>query len=290
MPRKRFRNLRLEPTLKKGPVRRSKRVLDRYKATQRLLGSIESLKEKAAAGFARRFAEELRDGEAVPDQTLALELAGRAVKTAMDALDAADDAYRREAIGRNHLNDACVHVADTEVYPEAIEVRRSITARFGREAARSVHGMEGRTRRKPKALKPQLDYLVGALRDPKHRLPPPLRPGAVVDRGRWLNQIEPGYEKLRAMLRELEELEHLEARLRDERDDELEAFDAVYAEALGLVRAVYGLGGIPKKLIWNLLPTVQQRRLRDKARGEREARADGRRPARRSGSGDDEAE
>ncbi len=88
-------NIRRDPTLRKGPVKHSKRVLDRIKAAEALRGSVESFKDHAAAGFGERFAGELRDGEAVPDLSLALELAVRSVMTALDELVEAGRRSRR---------------------------------------------------------------------------------------------------------------------------------------------------------------------------------------------------
>ncbi len=79
------------------------------------------------------------------------------------------------------------------------------------------------------------------------------------------------------MLGKLDDFERLEEALRKDRDYELEAFDVVYGEALAFVRAAFQLGGLGKKVIWGLLPTVQRRRLKGKARRERHARAEGRR-------------
>ncbi|MCP3985034.1 MAG: hypothetical protein GY723_11635, partial [bacterium] len=107
-----------------------------------------------------------------------------------------------------------------------------------------------------------------------------------VDPEGWLEQLEPGYLKLTAMLEELKHQERMEQGLRQARDYELESFDVVYSEALDFVRSVFCLGGLDDREIWHLLPNVQRRRLRQKARQERTARADGlREPADSSESG-----
>ena len=240
------------------------------------MGAIRSRKARAAEGFGLRFEDELRDGEAVPDQTLALELAGRAVQTAIDELVAADNRYCGEGTRRQMLNRACQAVARNEVYPEVRDLRSDIDTMFGRENARSVHHMEGKTRRKPKPLHEQLELVVDTLRA-KRLLATPLRAGAVIDREGWLARVEPGYKKLTAMLKELDNREATEARLRQERDYELESFDVVYSEMLAFVRSVYCLAGLGERVIWHLLPTVQRQRLSAKARQEGEARADGKR-------------
>ncbi len=97
-------NVRREPSLRKGPVRHSKRVDDRIKAAGSLRGSVARLKHAAADGFGERFAGELRDGEVMPDQTLALELAVRSVMSALEELVDADDLYCRKMIDRHYLD------------------------------------------------------------------------------------------------------------------------------------------------------------------------------------------
>ncbi len=276
-------DIRNRPTLRKGVARTSDRVRRRIKAAGMLRGAIESRKPQVADGFRRRFAAELRDGEEVPDQTLALELASRSVMRALGKLDQADKVYSGECIRRQALNVACFSVAKEEVYPELVDVRRSIDGKFGRRNARFYHRIEGRTRRKPLALYPQLDRLVGLLRNPEQAMPKPRRPGAKVDRQGWLDQLEPGYLKLKAMLAQLEEEEKREKHLRDDRDWELECFDVVYNEALEFVRSVFCLAGIDERVIWHLLPSIQRRRLRGKARRERGARAEGQRQSPGSG-------
>ena len=79
------------------------------------------------------------------------------------------------------------------------------------------------------------------------------------------------------MLGELDDHEVMEVALRNDRDFELESFDIVYGEVLDFVRSVLRLSGYSEKVVWHLLPTVKQRRLRSKARKESEARAEGRR-------------
>ncbi len=279
-------DLRNRPTLRKGGGRKSARVRRRIKAAGRLCGAIEARKDGVAEGFRRRFADELRAGEEVPDQALALEFAGRSVTRAVEELETADAVYTGQCTRRHALNVACIAVAKQDVYPELVDVRGSMDAKFGRRAAGFYHRIKGRTCRKPLRLYPQLDRLVSVLRNPEQAMPKPRRPSARIDRQGWLDQLEPGYLKLKAMLEQLDQEEKREKELRHDRDWQLESFDVVYAEALAFVRSVFCLAGIDEKVIWHLLPNVQRRRLRDKARQEREARAEGRRESGSAGSAD----
>lgn len=153
MPKKPIRkpiHVRKAPTVRLGRISHSDRVLFRSKAVASLRSSVDTLKERVADGFRARLEDGLRDGEAVPDPTLALELAVRRAETALEALQKADHVYCGQSIDRRTLSEACDHVAREEVQPELVEVRRAIDARYGREAAHRIHRMEGNTRRKPR--------------------------------------------------------------------------------------------------------------------------------------------
>ncbi len=281
--------LRDQPTVRKGRIKKSARVLRRIKAAGQLRGSIKSAKARAAAGFRQRFSAELLEGEEVPDLTLALELAGRSVARAIELLVEADNDYCGQSMRRKHLNQACTEVARWEVYPELVDVRRAIDIAFGREEGRRLHGMKGKTRRKPERLFPQLQGLVRELGSPLLELPKPKRPSSRVDIEGWLRQLEPGYLKLEAMREQLKAEERREHKLREGRDYELECFDIIYGEALAFVRSVFRLGGLSDRETWHLLPDVQRRQLRGKARQEREARAEGQRDSTRSADDDEPA-
>ncbi len=274
-------DIRREPTLRKGPAKRSKQVMDRIKATESLRGSIETFKDAAATGFRERFEGELRDGEVMPDQSVALELALRSVITALEELVEADKIYCRATMARSRLDKACREVAEREVYPRVRDLRHNLEWLFGKELGRELHGLKGPTLRKPKRVLPQVEDLVDRLRRQSGELPPPRMVGVVVDRGAWVGQVEPGYKKLKKMMRELEQRKIDEQHQRQVKDIALEDFDEVYGEALAFVRSVYRLAGYDDRVVWHLLPNTDRRRLKREARGEREARAEGRRAGRR---------
>ncbi|MEM7583563.1 MAG: hypothetical protein AAF560_09310 [Acidobacteriota bacterium] len=282
MPTRKPINLRRDPTLRKGPVQHSKRVRRRVKAADSLLSSIRTLKELAVEGFENKLAEELRDGEVMPDTTLALELVGRSVARARDALLQADRLYCRFGMRRTELEGACRHIAQA-LYPEVVHVRRAVDSRFGRGGGRNVHFMEGHTRRRAKQLHPQLERLIFGLRHPQ-AWPPPVRSGPPGEAEHWLKHLEPGFESLTRALDDLATHELQEVTRRDDRDYELESFDLTFSEAIDFVRSVFRLAGCHEKVVWHLLSTGEQRRLKRKARQEREARAEGSRTTDPSGS------
>lgn len=278
MPRQPTRKpitVRKDPTLRKGKAKNSVRVTHRIKAAYNLLAVIKDVKDDVREGFRLNFEIELRDGEALPDQGVTLDLAGRWVKTASDTLEVADHHYCSQGTERKILNDGIVHIARREIYPKLRDTRREIDWRYGPELGSKLHRIEGRTRRKPKRQFPQLKKLVLRLRKP----PPiePMRPGPADDIERWLARMEPWYVLLEDKLEELREMEIREQQLRNDRDFELESFDVVFARAVGLVGSLLLASGFSDKALKGLLPAVMRRRRSAKARRERKARADGRR-------------
>lgn len=269
-----FRKL---PTVHKGRLKLSERVRVRVKAVRSLRSAITGFKDHIVSGYRARYEAGLRDGETLPDPGLALELAGRAVQTAIDQLDEADRVYRDHVNARRSLVEAIHHVARAEIYPELKDVRQEIDLRYGREGGRQVHGIKGPTLRKPNRLHPQVSRTVRWLESGE--LPKPKRPGPPGEREDWLARLKPGTDKLGRLLRDLVDSEVLEQALRRDRDYLLDAFDAEYAESLDYVRGVCKVSSIDTGWIRSLLPTVMIRRLAAKARLEREARAEGRRKA-----------
>lgn len=266
---------RPRPTVSKRHVNPSKRLVHRIRAAESLLGAIQHHKEEIAAGIREKLGPHLGDGETLPDQILLLELAGRSVKAALAALRKADERYCWNVQDRWGVSKECTRVAREEVYPELVDVRRAMDGRFGRQSAYLVHGMKGDTSRQAADQHPILQRLVRTLR--AGPLPRPLQPDAPDERQTWLSQLEPGYRRLDGLLKELVALEHGEFRHRHNRDFEADCFDMVYDQALSYLRGALKVSGGDEEDVWHLLPEIQRRQLRRKARQEKEARAEGRR-------------
>ena len=281
--------VREEPTLRKGDAKLSKRVEHRMKATHELLKVIGELRAEVAKGFRLNFEAELRDGEVMPDQGLSLVLAGRWVKTAFDALEDADQRYCKQGSKRRILDQGIVHLARHRIYPELRDVRREIEWRYGKKEGSHFHRMRGRTRRKPQRQLPQLQHLVTALEGEPPKVEP-IRPLAPGEHRKWLAQLKPLHTLLQDKLDELQEMASAEVRLRNDRDYELESFDVVYARALALAESLLQVSGLSERAIRALLPTILRRRRSAKARRERDAREDGKRPAKGEEADDASAE
>ncbi|MCP3957497.1 MAG: hypothetical protein GY719_06560 [bacterium] len=255
------------------PGGRSKRVSDRSKDVYALCASIERRKAGAAAGMGSRFEGVLREGEVLPDHALSLDLAGRSLLAALDGLMAAEDRYCGGGVARGQHRGECERVAREELYPKVVDVRRTIDAAFGRKDGRWIHGLHGKTRRKARRQCNQVRRMVLALEARGRELPEPRVAGFAADRDVWLKLVKPPFEKLVAMLRELDRLEGAEVEAREQLEVAIGELDDEYLEVLRYAEALYALGDVSARSIWNLRSYVQRRRLRRHAHSKREARS-----------------
>ena len=257
-------------------IKYSKMVARRVADTKALRASIEVFKTQVAAGLGERLAPELAESETLPDFGLSLDLVGRSACSALDRLRAAERRCRERQIECAAVRRKSEKLARREVYPRVVSVRRLIEAQFGKQAGQHVHGMAGKTLRKAKRLRGQLEYLVWALEDGRDELPAPLLKGLATDCDVWLGELKPGYERLRELLDELLDLELSEQLARLEKNQAMQAFDAAYGEALRLTQATFAFAGHGDTLARMLRSYFQRRLLSRRARDKRQARAEGR--------------
>ncbi len=249
-------------------------VLHRTKDTMALVDSIRAHKERLAAGFAKRYSPRLRNGETPPDCVLLLELVARDVKAALKRLIALDDRVDYGEVNRDLKRIERNALAIEELHPRAVSVRGAIDLAFGREEGRHFHGMKGKTRRRAPLLLNQLRLLVMRLEDSRCELPRRKNPHAHADRALWIRQLVPPYRQLAQLNDEVEQLrDHVVPALIGDKNAAMEAFDAAYGDALRLVTANFRIAGLDLKLIKNLKPYYQRRRLSQRAKKKRQARA-----------------
>ncbi len=247
-------------------------VVHRIEDAMSLVSSIDSYRERFAVRFDERYSRHLRPGETLPDHGLILELAVREMRAHLDLLSELDDQVAFARTDQVHLGMERTELVREELYPRTVAVRGEIDLAFGRQQGRLVHGMEGRTRRTAPALEAQLRRAVRRLADPERELPPPKNRHAVVDRRRWLRQLQPLYRELAALSKQLHLGEHAVPALTAEKNAAMAAFDLSYRDALSLAKSAFVAAGVGA-LIKNLKPYYQRRRLAAKARKKRQARA-----------------
>ncbi len=249
-------------------------VMHRIKDMMELTSSVKVYKQNLAAAVGKRYSPRLREGEALPDYVLVLDLAVRDAQAALDHLVKLDDDADDAEVDLIYLRADRDHLAKEELHPRAVVVRGAIDAAFGKQRGRSVHGMVGRTRRRPARLERQVRIAVNRLGNPKRELPPTKNPFSFVDRQGWHRQLKPLHRKLvtleKKILQHAKELEGLIVF----RKRAMSEFDATYGDALRLVVAAFGMARFDRRDIKNIKPYYQRRRLSAKARKRREARAE----------------
>jgi len=262
------------PRQHRGPTRGggpSKMLVDRIHATDGLDAAIKAFTAQAVEGFDERLSAWLRDGETLPDHAFTLELFRRSVSSARDELRVADDRYVQMEKQKTLLAKQCDRVARQEVYPTAQRIRHRVEALVGKDAAYPFHGIQGRMLRKPCRLLDQLDLMVHFLSQPLDELPEVKAPGFSIERQGWLRDLEPAYDKLTRMQKQLVfDRRRLEGFFL-ERQKAMKAFDRVYGESIRFVEMVFRLAGL-EKAVKSLRDRGQVRRMVRWARDKRQAR------------------
>ncbi len=238
-----------------------------------LTSSVKSYKGKLAVAISERYAPQLQKGEALPDYVLMLELAVRDAQSALDRLVALDDEVDDVAIELGLQRSERDRLVSEELFPRAVTVRQAIELAFGKERGSTFHGLKGRTRRKPAGLLRQVMRMLRRLTDPERELPAPKHRFVAIDRDRWRRQLQGPYQRLSQLEKsitrggaELSSLVYFRKRA-------MEAFDVAYGDALRQVIVAFQLARFDSRMIKNLKPYYQRRRLSRKARKQRDARA-----------------
>ncbi len=254
----------------------SKAFIERSRDTAALRSSVDVYKARVAAGLGERLAPELAEGETMPDFGLSLELVARSVESALERLEVAETRYLDQCQLFVMNRRESEKLARRQLHPRVVAVRRLIESQCGRKVGREVHGMTGRTLRKPGRLHSQMQHLVWALEAGRGELPPPLLESVASKREQWLREIQPGYQRLTGLIEEQARLRARENLAQVEKDAAIEEFDAAYGEGRRLLAANFSFAGLADKLTRWLRSQVHQRLLAREARRKREERADGR--------------
>ncbi len=265
---------RRRPEQELKPKQMSLMVLHRTKDAMELVASVRAYRARLAVAIAERYSSRLRPGESLPDYVLMLELAARDLKAELKRLIELDDQVDYGEVERDLLRVERNALAVDVLYPSAVAVRGEIDLACGREEGRHFHGMRGKTRRRAPLLLAQLRLLVLRLENPDRQLPARRNPHARADRGRWIRLLVPPYRELAKVDAEVTRLrDHAVPALIRDKNAAMEAFDAAYADALRLVTATFRLARFDLAFIKDLKPYYQRRRLSQRAREKRQARA-----------------
>ncbi len=265
--RKRQRSKRKTKTLSVMVIRRIKDMMS-------LVSSVEAYRGKLAAALGKRYAPRLLEGEALPDLILLLDLAVRDAQAALDRLIRLDNDADRVDTHLGLLRKDRDRLVREELHPRAVAVRGAIDLAFGRKLGALVHGMSGRTRRRPASLARQVRIAIHLLSDPSLEPPPPKKnPHASVDRAGWSRQLEPLYRQLVELEKEIGSHGAEHTALVVDRRNAMGDFDAAYGDALSLIATAFAIARFDLRAIRNLKSYDRRRRLSREAAKKRQARA-----------------
>ncbi len=238
-----------------------------------LTAAVKTYKTRLAAAIAERYAPRLKSGETLPDFTLPLELAVRDVQVALAHLIELDDEVDYAWVEHHFLKQDRRDLVRQQLHPRAVAVRGAIDLAFGRERGAYLHGMKGRTRRRPENLQNQLRRTIHRLTDPNRKLPTPRNTHVFIDRQGWTRQLETHYQKLVELNQRVGLGDHAFQALVAKKQRAMAAFDEAYADALSCVIAGMRMARFGKVLIKKLKPYYLRRQLSAQARKKRETRA-----------------
>ena len=248
-------------------------VIHRIKDAMALVSSIESHRESLLEALAERYAPRLRDGEVLPDWGLELDLTVREVLETLKGLVERDDELERESVEHGLLRRKRDRLVSDDVYPRAVSVRGSIDLAFGRKRGRDIHLMEGRTDRTAWGLARQLRILVNRLANPEYELPAAKNPHVPIDREGWVRELRPRHDELVELNHSLSLSQKGLDIILHYKNEAMEAFDLAYGDGLRHIQVSFRRAGFDARILRNLRPYYQRRRLARRARKAREARA-----------------
>jgi hypothetical protein len=248
-------------------------VIRRIKDMMSLASSVEAYKRRLATAFAKRYARRLHEGEELPDYHLVLDLAVRDAAAALDHLVRLDDAADQVKNRRSGLRKERNCLVRDQLHPQAVAIRGAIDLAFGRKLGTLVHGMSGRTRRKPASLERQVRLAVHLLSSPDLEPPRRKNPRAVVDRAGWSRQLKELHQQLVSLQNEISACGAEHTGLVDQRQTAMAEFDAAYGDALRHVTTAFAMARFDARAIAHLKPYDRRRRLSQRAKKKRQARA-----------------
>ncbi|MCP3964605.1 MAG: hypothetical protein GY719_42795 [bacterium] len=243
----------------------------RLKDTADLHASVRVLERDTVEGVSAKLGPVLAEGERLPDFALALELVVRRTVAASEGLWEAHERYLTAGTRRHDTRKECERLARRKLNPAMRDVRKTAEALYGRELGRDLHGLKGKTLRKPGRVMEQARDIVGTLRGCL-RKPPRPDPALTAHLEAWLRLVQRPYDRLVAATMDLAGCEQEQNRVYELRQEAFEHFDGAYVEALDVVAAVYRLAGFSDRNIRWLRSKAQRRRLRREAEAKKARR------------------
>ncbi len=246
----------------------TKMTFDRLEASRSLLARARSQGDQVAADLTARLAPLLEEGEEMPDVAQLLRLLERMLEGQRGRIAEAGSARSLDADTLTVL----LHRRDTaagRLYTELVNVRRAVIGCFGRDVARIVLPMGGRTPRHAGRLMLLARRVVDRFGDPTLELPAAAIPGVDLRPELWARQLQPHLDELREILEQIDTARGKTVGNVLSKRDALAEFDTAYGRVARCLETVWDLADGPYKA----------RRLRSAVRRRQRAISAGERPA-----------
>ena len=219
----------------------SKQITDREKSARSVVAAGETQADAVGAALAKAFKPHLRQGESLPDLTLVILLASRALdaaKASMVEADVAHDAELGDDDGYRRARDATA----ADLADRLIELRQALAGMYGATTAGDV--FPGPTPEDPVVLSRFAGDVVGALG--RITLPKPRIKGAKLDIAEAAADIEQRRATLDASLADVAR-EQREAQVTlDAKSRAIAAYDEVFAGVANVLTGALRLSGKPE--------------------------------------------
>ncbi len=190
------------PTKKRRPTRLSESVVRAQRPAVDIEKSASSNAQPVAADLEPFLLRGLPEGQTLPDMALFQVMLGAIVRHDSEAMEAADEAHF-EALSRLNHFQLVRDDYKNRLYPKLTDIRDTWDAAFGQDTCQRILGLGVALPAETLRVRRLVDRIVRLLSAPDFQLPPLVSDIAGVDTQKWVDQLKPDLEGLRATWEQL---------------------------------------------------------------------------------------
>jgi hypothetical protein len=220
----------------------SKQVTDREKSSHAVAAAASTHAAAVGEALARELSPHLKPGETMPNVALLVQLLGRKVRADHATLAAADTAHETELSDDDAPRQARDEAVE-KVRAILVDLRSGVDSAYGL-AGLAVLGLKGETASDPTSVAGAADAALGALQDPKRKLPKARRAGNKLDRGAYVDELKAELPDLRKALVKVAKEEREEEATQLAKDEALAANDRSFSRGAAAIAALAAVGGL----------------------------------------------
>lgn len=222
----------------------SRMVTNREKAVREVASAAREHAGRAAESIAARLAQELREGETVPNVPLFLELLSRLLARQADQLAASDEGHLGERGLRSDIRSRRI-AALSAVRKALIDIRIAFDGAYGDGATAKVFNLETVIGRDSQLALRQALRVLARLDEGLPPLPPLRVAGFEGNPLEWTSTLRPAAQELGRILEEAATTKRHTQALLSVKHERLEKFDSAYAQTAQMVEAFFKFAEMP---------------------------------------------